>query len=189
MYFNNSVKYHLALLIAITILWSFENCKNFKCHNKIEIALNCGRRNWQLKATAPIGSQFSEVDSISYFWPIDAESRNRVFKTRDNNTYVIFKYCDYHYEGKNTLRFYGDMFAKKMKDSGASQINMNFSSNYFICEYLFYSANFHKDVYLIVKTFKREEEIITIFGLNLGHNSSFTNKNLYNIIKRTELVP
>lgn len=171
------------------ILWSCGNSKKSICCDNVEIALNCDRRKWEIKAIAPILSEFSEVDSISYFWPIDPESRNRIFKAKENNIYIIFQYCDYHFESGGTLRYYADAFSIKMKASGATQMSMISGSNSFISEYFFYSAAFHDNVYLIAKIFKIEKEIITVFGMNASRNSSFTNRDLYEVIKRTELIP
>ncbi|MBK6949092.1 MAG: hypothetical protein IPH16_14455 [Haliscomenobacter sp.] len=76
-----------------------------------------------------------------------------------------------------------------MKASGATQMSMMSGSNYFISEYIFYSAAFHGNVYLIAKIFKIKKEIITVFGMDASRNSSFTNRDLYEVIKRTDLIP
>ena len=124
MFFKKSIKYYFFLWAVMGIWWSCGNSKKSICCDNVEIVLNCDRRKWEIKAIAPILSKFSEVDSISYFWPIDPESRNRIFKAKENNIYIIFQHCDYHFEGGITLRYYADAFSIKMKDSGATQMSM-----------------------------------------------------------------
>lgn len=176
------------VLIGMCGLDSSCHSENSACE-KDGLLLTCEIRNWEVKIIAPNLDAFSKVDSVSYFWPIDPEAQNMVFKSRDGNTYIIFQYCEYHYDGDTPLSVYSDAFTLKMIDAAARKVNTKINNNYFITDCIIYSEAFGQDIYLVAKVFKLKNDIVKVFGINCDSNIAISDKDLYSIIKTITFLP
>lgn len=154
-----------------------------------EITLNCEIRNWEERIIISMPKDFFEWDSLPYFWPISPEAHNRVYKADSKNTYIIIKYCEYHYEGVGSIATIANNFLEKIQDAGAKKLSSELEADFFISEHIVYHGYFNHEVYLVTKIFKTKDDIVTIFGLNSDHFLDSINSSLYHIVQETEFSP
>jgi hypothetical protein len=153
-----------------------------------DIQLDCERRNWTESIRISIGEGFVERDSLKNFWPLSPEARNKVFTSKDKKTYIIIKYCEYHYEGGTPLSIIAKDFLAKIRDTDATKLSSNLDSAAFISEHIVYNASFGHEVYLATKIIKIRTDIITIFGMNVEYSSDSNNRKLYSIIESAKII-